>query len=464
MRKLLLLILLAVPAAFPAAASASLQQVMTFEANRELLGPNADATRDPTLDEIRALGVKRVRILMYWGSIAPDPTSGSKPSFDATDPGAYPAESWGRFDRLMASAKARGIEVHVTLTGPGPRWATKSSRAPYVSNPSPAEFGAFATAAGRRYAGDVAIWSIWNEPNQPQFLMPQFRKGKAASPRLYRRLYQAAQKGLVASGNGGDTILIGETSPRGNQRIVAPLAFLRGTFCLSRSYRKSRRCGRLTTDGYAHHPYSRSTGPRVQESDADDVTMSGIGRLVRALDRAGKARAVRRGLGIYLTEFGTQSAPDPVAVSLAKQAEYNAMSERLAYLNPRVRSFSQYLMSDDDPKTNGEDYGGFESGLRRHDGRVKPAYDAFRTPLVVTDYGRSDVGWGLVRPAEGATTVEIEYRNRGAKKYRTLRTIKTNSRSVFAFKSGSRTGRRYRVRWTAPDGATYVGPPIRAYK
>ena len=458
---LLLLALLAAAAVAPAGASASSKQVMTFEAPRELL---QDADRDRTLDEIKAFWVDRVRVLMYWSSIAPSPDSAERPAFDATDPGAYPAAGWGRYDNLMQAARARGIEVYVTLTGPAPRWATRRKR-DNLTDPSAKEFEAFATAAGRRYGEQVAIWSIWNEPNQPQFLKPQFRRGRPASPAIYRRLYQGARKGLHAAGNTGDTILLGETSPRGNARIVAPLAFLRGTLCLSGSYKRSSRCGRLDTEGYAHHPYSRSSGPGFVEPDRDDVTMSGIARLVRALDRAARAGAVKRGLGIYLTEFGTQSRPDPLAVSLTQQAEFNAMSERLAYLNKRVRAFSQYLMSDDAPGSGADRYGGFESGLRRHDGRPKPAYEAFRTPLVVTDYGRSHVGWGLVRPARGTqTTVVVQYRNRGAKAYRDLDTIRTNSRGSFAFKTRASSGRRYRVRWTAPDGTVFTGPAIRAYE
>ncbi len=461
-KSLLLLPALLVAAAIaPAAASASSKQVMTFEAPRELL---SDADRDRTLDQIKAFGVDRIRVLMYWSSIAPAANSAKRPAFDAADPGAYPAAGWGRYDNLMQAARARGIEVYVTLTGPAPRWATRRKR-DNLTDPSAKEFRAFATAAGRRYGEQVAIWSIWNEPNQPQFLKPQFRRGRAASPAIYRRLYRGARKGLHAAGNAGDTILLGETSPRGNARIVAPLAFLRGTLCLSRSYRKRSRCRRLDTEGYAHHPYSRSSGPTFVEPDRDDVTMSGISRLVRALDRAGRARAVKRGLGVYLTEFGTQSKPDPLAVSLTQQAEYNAMSERLAFLNKRVRTFSQYLMSDDAPGEGRDRYGGFESGLRRFNGRPKPAYEAFRLPLVVTDYGRSDVGWGLVRPARGTrTTVVVQYRNRGAKAYRDLDTITTNSRGAFAFKTRSSKGRRYRVRWTAPDGAVFTGPPIRAYR
>lgn len=458
---LLLLAVIAPLAIAPASASASSKQVMTFEAPRELL---SDADRDRTLDQIKAFGVDRVRILMYWSSVAPASDSKTRPDFDATDPGAYPASGWGRYDNLMQAARERGIEVYVTLTGPAPRWATRRKR-DNLTDPSAREFEAFATAAGRRYGEQVAIWSIWNEPNQPQFLKPQFRRGKAASPAIYRRLYQGGRRGLVASGNGGDTILLGETSPRGNSRVVAPLAFLRGTLCLSRSYKRSRRCAPIATSGYAHHPYTTSTGPGFRPPNPDDVTIGVLSRLIRALDRAAKARAVPRGLGIYLTEFGIQSAPDPIAVSQAQQAEFLAMSERLARLNKRVRTFSQYLMSDDDPNAGGERYGGFESGLRRHDGRPKPAYDGFRTPLVVTDYGRSDVGWGLVRPARGTqTTVVVQYRNRGAKAYRNLETVRTNSRGAFAFKTRSSRGRRYRVRWTAPDGTVFTGPAIRAYR
>ena len=70
----------------------------------------------------------------------------------------------------------------------------------------------------------------------------------------------------------------------------------------------------------------------------------------------------------------------------------------MAYVNPRVRSFSQYLMSDDRPRASAlNKYAGFESGLRTNKGKKKPAYKAFRLPLAVESYGRTDVLWGLVR-------------------------------------------------------------------
>ena len=62
-----------------------------------------------------------------------------------------------------------------------PRWATKSKK-DNVTRPIPKEFQAWATAVGRRYGSQVATWSIWNEPNQPQFLMPQYRKASRTRP------------------------------------------------------------------------------------------------------------------------------------------------------------------------------------------------------------------------------------------------------------------------------------------
>jgi hypothetical protein len=449
--------------ALPAAAPASSTQSMTFEAPRELLDP---ATRDRTLQEIRNFGVDRVRVLVYWEHYAPAPNSRRRPDFDATDPGAYPAGAWDRLDALFAGAAARGIGVQLTLTGPVPRWATEKRR-DKVTRPRPNEFRSFATAVGRRYGDRVGLWSIWNEPNHPQFLRPQYVKKKPKSPRIYRKLFLAGQRGLAASGNARDTLLIGETAPRGTPRVVAPLAFLRGTLCLTRSYRRKGKCGRIDVGGYAHHAYTTRVGPRFRPPDKDDVTIGVLARLTTALNRAGKAGAITRGLGVYLTEFGIQSSPDPLGVSLAKQSVYNAIAEHMAFVNPRVKSFSQYLLGDDRPRKSRsrvERYGGFESGLRRSNGKKKPSYAAFRLPLAVEAYGPSDVLWGRVRPTTGQTQVTILAQRRKGRKFKRLRTLKTNHRGIFGLRARHHDKQRYRVQWTAPDGKTWRGPPIRASK
>jgi Cellulase (glycosyl hydrolase family 5) len=462
MRRRLLLALLPLMAALalPAAASASSRQVTTFEAPRELLSA---ATRDATLNRITSFGVTNIRQLVYWRDYAPDPASRTKPSFDASDPNAYPADTWDNLDALIAAAKAHGVSVMLTLTGPVPRWATRGAK-DELSYPDAKEFGAFATAVGRRYGDAVSTWSIWNEPNQPQFLLPQYVNGKPYSPKLYRRLYQAAYAGLRATpANAGDTILIGETSPRGNSHIVRPLAFLRGMLCMDSKWRKSRSCGALPAGGYAQHAYTTSEGPRFKPPSRDDVTIGVLPRLVTALDRAGAAGALPRDLPIYLTEFGIQSTPDKISgVSLSRQAAYLAIAEHIAYVNPRVVAFSQYLLSDDPPRSSGYRYSGFESGLIASDGKEKPAYEGFRLPLAAEAYGSSDVLWGLVRPLRAQTRVTILHQPKG-KAWSELTTLDTTGTGVYALKTSHHDGQRYRVRWTAPDGTTYTGPPIRAY-
>ena len=444
----------------PAAAQAAPRQVMTFEAPNELYD---EGRRDATLDEIRAFGVTQIRQLVYWQQLAPSPTRKTKPSFDASDPNAY--GTFARLDALMASAAARGIKVILTPTGPVPRWATGTKKG-NLNRPSAKQFGQFVTALARRYGAQVETWSVWNEPNQPQFLMPQYRKKRPVSPGIYRNLYRAAYRAIRSvPENRRDTILIGETSPRGNENVVHPLKFLRGMTCLNSKYRKARSCARLEADGYAHHAYTTRIGPRFEPSDKDDVTIGVLNRLVSALDKAGRARGLPRGLKIYLTEFGIQSEPDRISgVSYERQPAYYAIAEHMAYVNSRVALFSQYLMRDDAPREEGYRFRGFESGLRRNNGQSKPAYRAFPNPLAIERYGPSDVLWGLIRPQPGVTRVTIEVRRPGKRNWSVLRRLNTTSRGVYGLRVGHRNEQQYRVRWTSNDGKSYTGPAIRAYK
>ena len=98
-------------------------------------------------------------------------------------------------------------------------------------------------------------------------------------------------------------------------------------------------------DGYAHHAYTRKVGPTFVSEDPDEVSIGSLRRLTSALDKAARAGRIDGNRGIYLTEFGVQSYPDQIAgVTPRRQAEYLAISERMAYANPRVKPFSQYLM------------------------------------------------------------------------------------------------------------------------
>ena len=446
----LLLVLVLAPTA-----SASRTQALTFEGPKDFLNPT---TRPAALDEIQSLGVHALRVILSWSAVAPGADQAERPNFEPTDPAAY---DWGQYEALLAAARERGWPVLVTISGPVPKWAT-AAKLDNLTRPSATAFGAFVTAVGRRFGDQIDSWAIWNEPNQPQFLRPQFaRGGQAESPKIYRGLYQAAVRGLEAAGQGADTILIAETSPRGNRRVVAPLRFLRGMLCLDSKYRKRGRCGALRADGYAHHAYTTRQGPYfVPPSPAskDDVTIGVLSRLTSALDRAQAAGALTKRLPLYLTEFGIQSVPDTQqGVSLAKQVENRAISERIAWTNPRVAAFSQYLLRDSDP-TGPREYGGFESGLRFADGRPKPSLAAFRLPLAVRRVGSKVSIWGLVRPATAATTATITYADRGSARFKTLRTVKTDARGYFVVSSAYRKGRRWNLTWER-----FSGSPVGSY-
>ena len=447
--------------ALPAAASASKSQSMTFEAPVDLADP---ATRTAAFDEISGFGVRSTRIIVLWQNVAPASTSRVKPSFDATDPAAY---DWSQYDAQIDGAVARGWKVLLTVSGPVPRWATNGAK-DNLTRPKPKEFQQFMTAAARHFGAKIARWSIWNEPNQPQFLLPQYSAGRHTplSPRIYRNLFFAARRGLAAGGLPNAQVLVAETSPRGTGSVVAPLSFLRGMLCLDSRSRKVGDCAKLEADGYAHHAYTTASGPLFKPRQPNDVTIGVISRLVTALDRAGRAGAIDRRMPIHLTEFGIQSTPDPVfGVSQARQSDYRSIAERLAWDQPRVVAFSQYLLRDDPPVPSAPlpaRYPGFESGLRRNDGRAKPALSGFRLPLAALRRGSRVSLWGLVRPATARTRVTVEYSSGGT--WRRLFTTTTDSRGYFQRQASFRSGRRYRVVWTAPDGSTVRGTPTSVYR
>src|ERR671922_230801 len=88
---------------------------------------------------------------------------------------------------------------------------------------APASLRARSVSAASTAATDplprVSFWSVWNEPNEFHFLAPQWgvANGRVIEPAgaIYRSLVDAAFSGLAGSGHADDTILIGETAPKG---------------------------------------------------------------------------------------------------------------------------------------------------------------------------------------------------------------------------------------------------------
>src|SRR4051812_26147971 len=304
--------LAALPTA-PALASTNQQSIIEDEHQMLDLGPTAQAR---ALDDARTLGADIVRANVIWSRFAPKPRSKKKPQhFTGSRPGNYPAAKWAMLDSLVAGAQARGLKVLLTPTGPGPAWASRcggSIAHRRTCKPSPKYFGRFVRALGTRYKS-VAMWSIWNEPNLKSWLSPQYAPSGTRpvlqSAALYRSLARSAIAALRTSGHAKQTILLGETSPSGNdpslcnvgstrsrQRCIGrinrsrPEEFIRDLLCikgnghsLAGAARSQQRCtgrySRLRVNGYAQHSYSTSSNfPPLAKPDAKDITIGVISR------------------------------------------------------------------------------------------------------------------------------------------------------------------------------------------
>jgi hypothetical protein len=468
--------------AHPAPALASLDQETVLQDDPKIVYANTGAALDHTLGVVSRLGVDRIRVSVFWDLFGPDSKSREEPVFDTdpSDPASYDPSAWERYDRIVRLAAKHSLSVLFNPTDPAPAWA--AGRKPggvtvrHVKDPNARAFGDFVEAVGRRYDGTwpdprsphpgatlprVDHWSLWNEPNYPSWLWPQWRRvgGKRVpnAPRLYRRLVDAAYSGLSRSGHQDDTILLGETSPdKADGTAIAPVPFVRELYCLNRRYQPYRgrqaalrgcpttaasrarfatnHPGLFGASGGAHHAYNLYYAPTYHNPDHEVVSIGDLPRLTRTLDRTLRRWGQNDDpLDIWITEHGYQTKPpDPFArVSLAHQALWITQAEFLTYRNPRVASTAQFLLYDDRPRPGFSDrrglyWGTWQSGLLTAAGHRKPAFDAYRVPLWVSPQrvrrGGSVRVWAEYRPgAPGADlTASVEFLARGSDSWRSI--------------------------------------------
>jgi hypothetical protein len=407
----------------PADAPASKTEWSIFEDPHSLVNAGPDV-RAQSLEEIKGLGADTLRIALRWGEVAPDSASKTKPTFDASDPAAYPG--FGPYDDLVTRAVAKGLRVLITLSPDAPRWATAGGRGGNYKVSS-TEFALFARAVGRRYSGSfqslpaVTSWSIWNEPNHIFFIKP-----RSQAPRIYRRLVERGVPALRATAPTGSKILVGELAPVGTAtKVIGPLRFLQQWLCLDSRFKRLRgRVARaqgcsnfkkVNANGFAHHPYGPTT---LVFKRKDIINLNAIKRLASALDAAGRAGRITGHLPIYNTEFGFQTnPPDPyVSTSPGRQAELLNEKEEFSYLYPRLKSYSQYLLYDDGARSGPTAlrWAGFQTGLRFASGGAKPALEAYKLPIVVHRLRRGVSIWGRVRPGTGIRHVQLQRRSGGS--------------------------------------------------
>ena len=113
---------------------------------------------DKPFDYARGLGITRQRVNVLWSYTLP------ASQYSARRKPAVLNYDFSRFDRLIDRAAENGVRIHLSLTGPAPRWANArratERRAWY--KPSATEFGKFAAVAAEHFKGRVDRYSIWN--------------------------------------------------------------------------------------------------------------------------------------------------------------------------------------------------------------------------------------------------------------------------------------------------------------
>jgi hypothetical protein len=321
-----------------------------------------------------ALHVQVVRMTLTWGG--PGGVANKRPAHP-TDP-ADPAYQWTRFDQAIESADRYGIQVLLTIVGT-PSWAN-GGHGPQRAPQSAIELQRFAYAAARRYSGSfldaasgrilprVGLWLAWNEPNNPVFLQPQFRRvqgnWRPAAPAAYARICNAVYAGVHAAG-GPEEVACGATAPRGSNNpygsrpSIAPLRFLR----------EAKAAGLRTFDAWAHHPYygSPAETPTTHNVGPHAVGFGNIDTLIAEVTHLYGRKP------LWITEYGYQTRPPDsfYGVSWKKQADYLREAYDIARANPRIDLFTWFLLKDS------PDPAGWQSGLITAKGVEKPSFAVF---------------------------------------------------------------------------------------
>jgi hypothetical protein len=349
--------------------SAASRMMVGFYDDEQLFGRT-----DWAFTQLKSLRAGIVRITIDWSSVA------KRRPADAADP-SDPAYQWGAIDTVVSKAAANKMRVVAAIYGT-PRWAgAAKNRLPRRIT----DLRLFAFAAATRYSGTfdlgegdaqrslpaVRYWLAWNEPNNPVFLRPQWKRVRGVwrpqSPFDYAKICSAIWAGVHSTGLANEKVGCGVTGPRGNdapassRASTSPLVFLTWL----------RRAGLKRFDAYAHHPYygSKLEKPTTVPKSKKAVTLGNISVLLRQLKRLyGNKR-------LWVTEYGYQTRPPDrfFGVSYTLQAKYVHQAYALARKTRKVDMFVWFLIRDE------RRLSGWQSGVVTTSGRRKPAFRAFQT-------------------------------------------------------------------------------------
>ena len=314
----------------------------------------------PLLAELK---VKWLRVNIGWAGVI-----GTKAAQAKRKPKTVKYD-FTSYDTLINAARAAGVNLEVGLTGSAPAWATGNKKVG-PNKPNVKYFKEFVQAAVNHLGPHVNRWSIWNEPNHTGWLAPL--KSQAS---LYRSLYSAGYS-IIKKASASDQVLIGETAPYASRKGVAtpPLTFIKA---LTKS-------GTLRADGFAHHPYDFTHAPNYKFPGKDNVTLSGLDKLVKLLDSLTSKKKLTTPNGgkldLYLTEFGYLRSGKQKQ-SEGNRVKYLRQGYDMALAHPRVRQMLHFLLVQPAKK-----YRFFDTSLVSQTGGKTKAFNA------LADWANDNIG------------------------------------------------------------------------
>ena len=307
---------------------------------------------------------------------------------DPADP-AYDFRAW---DAAIAAARAKGLEPLLTVTG-APKFAEGSGGRVGPGRPMEAQrqgLRRLARAVAARYSGhfaglsQVRYFQAWNEPNLSTYLTPQYKSKRSVAPKLYRKMLNQFYAGVKAVSH-ANVVVTGGTAPYGDPPggdRTRPLTFWRSVLCLKGHKQPASlqvpdegevRRARAPPDQHLRRPHA----PRPRSRRCEHRRLR---QRLREILRAAKRHHTLGAKGhkkLWATEIWWSSKPpDPRGVKATKQARY---VEQALYLLWRQGAKVVINLQVRDPAQGASEV---YAGLYFHDGKPKPALQAFRFPFV----------------------------------------------------------------------------------
>ncbi|MCV7014815.1 cellulase family glycosylhydrolase [Mycolicibacterium madagascariense] len=285
---------------------------------------------DQQLDQMQALGVNDVRVLIPWAGVEPVQ-------------GYY---DWSSVDYTIDAANARGMGVLGVLNS-SPQWAVNPG-VPAISGApaSPAQYGDFAGLVAQRYAGKVSAYEIWNEPNGQTYYAPK------PDPAAYTELLKAAYPEIKAADPNATVIggVTGAVVDYGDF-TMNPVTFVKGIYAAG---------GEGYFDALSFHPYNYGT-PFSQGASLPDSPLNQLTEMRDVMVANGDASKQ-----IWASEYGE---PTSVATEDQQAAFIKDMLTTWPTLGYTGPTFIDTLNDVDSSSTDPED----TLGVIRSDGTLKPA-------------------------------------------------------------------------------------------